>query len=48
VRWQFNQAVSFFGRMVDNKLSERDEKGRPKTTIEELLGLPLENKSSLV
>jgi hypothetical protein len=33
--------------MVENKLAETTQDGAKKYTIEELLGLPLENKGSL-
>jgi hypothetical protein len=44
---QFNAAVSWFGRYVENRLHEYDDKAkRPKYSLEELLSpdpLPQEN-----
>jgi len=47
VRWQFNHAVSALGRFIEGKIKETDDKGRHKHTIEELLGLPLVNKTGI-
>ncbi len=33
-----------FGRWVENRLAERDKKGRPRHTVEELLRDPDEGK----
>lgn len=38
--WQFDNAVEMLGLWVENKMSERTEKGKPRYEIEELLGLP--------
>jgi hypothetical protein len=35
--WRLDNAVSSFGRWVDNRLAERDEEGRQLYTIEALL-----------
>lgn len=34
----FDEAVGWFGRFVDQKLSERDEKGKPLYRLESILG----------
>jgi hypothetical protein len=44
VRWQFNHAVAALGRHVQNMLDEKKANGKPKYSIEEALGLPVENK----
>lgn len=40
VSWMFNNAVFYLGRHADNKLSQRDDKGKSKYTIEQALNLP--------
>lgn len=47
VRWQFNHSVGALGRWVEQKLSETNEKGKHKHTVEELLGLPLKNSEGV-
>jgi len=38
--WQFDNAIALFGHWVEARLSERDEKNRPKHRLEKLLKLP--------
>lgn len=37
VQWMFDDAVATLGRMVENKLAERDSKGETKWSIEDVL-----------
>lgn len=36
--YQFDLVVAQFGAWVEGKLNERDDKGKPKTTLAKLLG----------
>jgi len=38
--YQFDSAVLTFGRWVENRLAERDKKGKPKHRIQDLLREP--------
>jgi len=42
--WCFDQAIGTFGQWVENKLAERDKKGKPVHRIETLLGLPIRTR----
>lgn len=37
--WQFDQAITYFGISIENKLHETDKEGRPLYTLDQLLGL---------
>lgn len=39
VAFWFDEAVAFWGAWVEAKLSERDEKGKPKHDLDKLLGV---------
>lgn len=41
--FQFDKAVSWFGRHVENLLNETDGKGRPRYTLDDVLGADDEN-----
>lgn len=36
--WQFDRAVMFYGRTVENRLHEKRKNGKPKYKLEEALG----------
>jgi len=42
--WCFDDAVGSWGRSIQNKLMERDKKGKPVHKIENLLGIPIQTK----
>ena len=37
--WDFDRAVSYFGSYVESRLNERDNKGKPVTSLKALLRL---------
>lgn len=37
LRWMFDDAVATFGRIVQNRVDERDNKGRQIWTVEDVL-----------
>lgn len=46
-RYQFDRAVFVFGRIVTNRLDERDKKGRRVHTLQEALGYPKEDELTI-